>query len=156
MVLSMLPASAFAADTDDVDIAGQNTLETGVPANDQTPAETGVPDIDQTPAETGVPDTDQTPAETGIPDTDQISEGTSDSSRQALLSYGTPQGTDRNEVGYRANSRYNHIDVRVAARLTLITKANGEEISRETINVSTSNVSGTLNGKPVTFYKKSG
>lgn len=156
MVLSMLPASAFAADNDDVDIAGQNTLETGVPANDQTPAETGVPDIDQTPAETGVPDTDQTPAETGIPDTDQISEGTSDSSRQALLSYGMPQGTDRNELGYRAYSYYNHIDVRVAARLTLITKANGEEISRETINVSTSNVSGTLNGKPVTFKKKSG
>ena len=106
MVLSMLPASAFAADNDDVDIAGQNTLEIGVPANDQTPAETGVPDIDQT------------------------SEGTSDSSRQALLSYGMPQGTDRNELGYRAYSYYNHIDVRVAARLTLITKANGEEISR--------------------------
>ncbi len=50
----------------------------------------------------------------------------------------------------------NHIDIRVDGTLTLISKVNGKEISRETINVKTSNVTGTLNGKNVTFSEKGG
>ncbi len=53
-------------------------------------------------------------------------------------------------------SYLNHIDVRVDATLTLVTKVNGKVIKRETVNVTTSRVSGSLNGRSLSFYKKSG
>ncbi|MGN1276069.1 MAG: Cna B-type domain-containing protein [Floccifex sp.] len=53
-------------------------------------------------------------------------------------------------------SSYNHIDVRVNGTLTLTTKVNGEVLDSETIRITTSNVSGTLNGNSLTFYRKSG
>ena len=62
------------------------------------------------------------------------------------------KGTAR-AAGY---GNLNHIDIRVDGTLTLISKVNGKEISRETINVKTSNVTGTLNGKNVTFSEKGG
>ncbi|MGM9948160.1 Cna B-type domain-containing protein [Floccifex sp.] len=53
-------------------------------------------------------------------------------------------------------SSYNHIDVRVDGTLTLTTKVNGEVLNTETIQITTSNVSGTLNGKSLSFYRKTG
>ncbi|MDD6436368.1 MAG: Cna B-type domain-containing protein [Clostridiales bacterium] len=54
------------------------------------------------------------------------------------------------------DSYYNHIDVRVAGKVTFTSKVNGVTISSETVNATVSNVSGTVNGKSVSFYKKSG
>lgn len=51
---------------------------------------------------------------------------------------------------------YNHIDVRVDAKLTLVTKVNGKVIKSETVNVTTSNLYGNLNGNGISFYRKSG
>lgn len=58
--------------------------------------------------------------------------------------------------GGQQSSKLNHIDVRVAGSLTLVSKVNGETISSEKVNVTVSNVSATLNGKSVSFYKKAG
>ncbi|MGM9948159.1 Cna B-type domain-containing protein [Floccifex sp.] len=49
-----------------------------------------------------------------------------------------------------------HIDVRIAASLTIESKVNGTTILSETISVDTSNVSGTFNGTPVSFTRKYG
>lgn len=60
------------------------------------------------------------------------------------------------ELGEPFPGNLNHIDVRVDAKLTLVTKVNGKVIKSETINVTTSHVSGNLNGSGLAFYKKSG
>ena len=49
-----------------------------------------------------------------------------------------------------------HIDVRVAGTLTIASKVNGVTITSETINVQTSNVTGSINGTSVSFTRKSG
>ncbi len=50
---------------------------------------------------------------------------------------------------------YNHIDVRVAGKLTIATKVNGVVTSSQEIDVDVSNVSATLNGTAITdFYEK--
>lgn len=50
-----------------------------------------------------------------------------------------------------------HVDVRVeGGELTFITKQNGAEISKKTIEVTVTAVSGTINGKALAFAKKNG
>lgn len=47
-----------------------------------------------------------------------------------------------------------HIDVRVAGSLTIETKENGVVTKSETIPVTVTGVTGTLNGNSLSFYKK--
>lgn len=57
---------------------------------------------------------------------------------------------------FAKDGKLDHIDVRVAGKLTITSKVNGEVISSEDINVTVSNVSAVLNGEEKSFYRKTG
>ena len=71
---------------------------------------------------------------------------------------GPGQGGGNGEGGGNqpGSSTYNHIDVRVDGSVTFETKVNGVTTSTETIAVTVSHVSATLNSTAITFYEKSG
>ena len=50
---------------------------------------------------------------------------------------------------FAKDGKLDHIDVRVAGKLTITSKVNGEVISSEDINVTVSNVSAVLNGEEI-------
>ena len=65
-------------------------------------------------------------------------------------------GQNGNHDGNSGGKTGAHIDVRIAASLTIESKVNGITISSETVSVDTSNVLGSFNGTPVSFTRKYG
>lgn len=64
------------------------------------------------------------------------------------------KGGNHQHEGFRDST---HVDVRVeGGELTFITKQNGAEISKKTIEVTVTAVSGTINGNALAFAKKNG
>jgi hypothetical protein len=170
MILSMFPTSAFA------EIDGY-TGDSGQPAADSG---SYIADDVQGSAEdnnTGSQDVITADDSTGTDNQTTPDADSNDTDKQDLINpagnfgennnVGGPGDNDRgrgdNDKDWggdkdkdKDNSYYNHIDVRVDASLTLVSKVNGVVIKSEKVAVKTSNVSATLNGSPVTFYKKSG
>ncbi len=85
-----------------------------------------------------------------VQDEEQTTESAAEEKSVSLAMNGQGQGQNNKY------SNLDHIDVRVDATLTLITKVNDEVIKREDIRVTTSNVYGNLNGSGISFYRKSG
>ena len=168
MILSMFPTSAFA------EIDGY-TGDSGQPAADSG---SYIADDVQGSAEdnnTGSQDVITADDSTGTDNQTTPDADSNDIDKQDLINpagnfgennnVGNPGDNDRGRGDKdkdwggdkdKDNSYYNHIDVRVDASLTLVSKVNGVVIKSEKVAVKTSNVSATLNGSPVTFYKKSG
>ena len=152
MAISMFPMSAFAEADGYAVESGQPAAEDGsyIADNGQGAAgdnDTDSQDVINTDGSAGSDDQQMPVADNNDADEqDQINLAGNFVSSNNIRS-----GNNNNKSG-----DYNHIDVRVAASLTLVTKVNGVVIKSETINVQTSNVSGTLNGENLRFYKKSG
>ena len=152
MAISMFPMSAFAEADGYAVESGQPAAEDGsyIADNGQGAAgdnDTDSQDVINTDGSAGSDDQQMPVADNNDADEqDQINLAGNFVSSNNIRS-----GNNNNKSG-----DYNHIDVRVAASLTLVTKVNGVVIKSETINVQTSNVSGTLNGEKLRFYKKSG
>jgi pilin isopeptide linkage protein len=167
MTFTMLPTMAFAEDTAP---AEENTAVTAdVSTSEETSSDKEVASTNETSEDKEVvneePATEATeestePAEESTETTpaEQVEEQTEENISLAMNGPGQGPGKDQGQQGGQETqkSKLNHIDVRVAATLNIVTKVNGVVKSTEKVDVSTSNVSGTLNGKAISFTRKQG
>ncbi len=167
MTFTMLPTMAFAEDTAP---AEENTAVTAdVSTSEETSSDKEVASTNETSEAKEVvneePATEATeestePAEESTETTpaEQTEEQTEENISLAMNGPGQGPGQDKGQPGGQETqkSKINHIDVRVDAELDIVTKVNGVVKSTEKVDVSTSNVSGKLNGNEINFTRKQG
>ena len=132
MLTSILPVPAGATDSENIVESAESIPETIEPETVES-----------------IPETTETEPPESVPETTE-----SEIVLEVVQDETTTYAMDRPGPG---GNTYDHIDVRVAGKLTMTTKVNGVVTDTETVSVNVTAVSATLNGSAVSgFYKKSG
>ena len=157
MIFSNAPVTILATETDEimeettVDEIENNTLEEETQNEIENSSEEKNVQEEQTEGE------EEKSEDVDVDEDEQsLSAGASVASLMSTFSFPGSSGGKNDHDKPSGGTRYNHVDVRVDGTLTLISKVNDEVLSTETINITTSNVSGTLNGTSMRFYRKNG
>lgn len=153
MAFTMMPTSIFATDASAEESTGAST---------EVAAQSDNADESATVEKKAVSDSESTET---TEETTQDSNDSEQAQEETQTEVSEDENADANSSEEQRNinlaqangpAEWDHIDVRVKAKLTLVTKVNGKVIKSKTINVTTSHVSGNLNGRGLAFYKKSG